>query len=472
MKISLKIFVFTYCVMMCITVVTGFMLVNYLYRTDLEQAKESALENNEVLYTYVATIDGIPDVGYVKYSMADFVQRMAGTKGHEKSVFIGTYDAWKQRVVLDGYDDIESGQVISSVIQSDNGIFVQVTSRCSDRYIINYYDITKIIAKRDSNYNLYRQAIIVLSMVIAIVLYVFSRYITKPIEKITSMAEKISAGDYSVRTDADYRKMKSYEVAKLGETLNELAENTEQHIADLENLARKNEDFVGNFTHEIKTPMTSIIGYADLLRTYDLEPDKRREYSNFIYRESKRLETLSINLLQLIVMGKKEFDKISINAGDFFARLKESVLFVGKKYSVDIDISYDDAELYIEPSLLIAAVVNLTDNACKASGENTVVKVKGTRQDKTYNITVSDNGCGIPEDEIAKIIEPFYMVDKSRARKQGGAGLGLALSVKIADIHGGKLDIKSEVDKGTDVTITIPLFADKSIDIGGESDEA
>ena len=83
-----------------------------------------------------------------------------------------------------------------------------------------------------------------------------------------------------------------------------------------------------------------------------------------------------------------------------------------------------------------------------------------------------DNGCGIPDDEIAKIIEPFYMVDKSRARKQGGAGLGLALCVKIADIHGGTLDIESEVGKGTDVTITIPLFADKSVNLGGESDEA
>ena len=77
---------------------------------------------------------------------------------------------------------------------------------------------------------------------------------------------------------------------------------------------RKKEDFVGNFTHEIKTPMTSIIGYSDLLRTYDLEPDKRREYSNFIYRESKRLETLSINLLQLIVIGKKEFAEMKPTA--------------------------------------------------------------------------------------------------------------------------------------------------------------
>ena len=147
-------------------------------------------------------------------------------------------------------------------------------------------------------------------------------------------------------------------------------------------------------------------------------------------------------------------------------------MFVGKKYNIDIDVSYEDAELFIEPSLLIAAVVNLTDNACKASDENAIVRIKGTRLDKTYKITVSDNGCGIPDDEIAKIIEPFYMVDKSRARKQGGAGLGLALCVKIADIHGGTLDIESEVGKGTDVTITIPLFADKSVNLGGESDEA
>lgn len=458
--------------MMCITVVVGFMIVNYLYKTDLNQAQEGALENNELLYNYVATLDNLPDDDYARYSFTDFVQRIQGTKGHEKSIFIGGYAAWKEKIKLGGYKDISSGQVISTVIKDEKRTYIQVTSRCNERYIINYHDITEIMEKRDSNYGLYRKVIIVLSMIIAVVLYVFSRYITKPLENITAMAEKISDGDYSARNDTEYKRMKSYEVAKLGETLNELAENTKQHISELEELAAKREEFVANFTHELKTPMTSIIGYADLLRTYDLEPEKRREYSNFIYSESKRLEKLSLNLLDLIVIGKTELDKVSINAGDLLKKLKASVYFVGEKYNVDIDIMCDEAELYIEPSLITAAVLNLADNACKASSENNKVCIKGVKNDTSYDIIVSDNGCGIPENEISKISEPFYMVDKSRARKQGGSGLGLALVHKIAEIHGGCIVIRSEPDKGTDVIFNLPFLVDDNKDMGGMENEA
>lgn len=469
MKISLKIFVFTYCVMMCITVIGGFALVNYLYRTDMNQAMDAAMESNEVLYTYIATLDDIPDSGYVQYSLTGFMQRM--TKNSGNNVFVGGRAEWREKIVLPGYSDLQDGQVISCVIEADGRKIIQVTSRCDSKYIINYYDITGIIARRDQNYRLYREMIIIGSMVIAIVLYIFSWYITRPLSQVTRMAEQISTGDYSVRTDTDYRKMKSYEVTKLSETLNVLAENTEQHIAELEDMASKKEEFLGNFTHEIKTPLTSIIGYADLLRTYDLQPEKRREYSNFIYNEGKRLEQLSINLLQLIVMGRTEFVLTEQRTEVLFARFMDAVRFSGEKYHVKLDMECEEAVIPVEPVMLTAAVINLVDNACKASKEGQDIHIRGQREKEYYGIMVCDSGCGIPENELDKITEPFYMVDKSRARSQGGAGLGLALCKKIAELHNGYIQIESEPDVGTTISIMIPLQENLMKELGGEQNE-
>lgn len=454
MKISLKIFVFTYCVMMLVTVIGGFTLVNYLYNSDMELATDTAVENNETLYTYIATLEDIPDNSYSEYSLAGFIQRMSGN-GVSNSVFVGSYESWSEIIVLEGYSDLKEGQVVSSVIDLNGSKCIQVTSRYGNSYIINYYDITEILNKRDSNYKFYRHAIIVISMIIAIVLYIFSWYTTIPLSRLTEIADIMSEGDYSARVNADYHKMKSFEVAKLGETLNHLAENTEKHIFQLEDLAKKREDFVGNFTHEIKTPLTSIIGYSDLLRTYDLKPDKRRDYSNFIYNEGKRLEQLSFNLLQLIVMGRTDFELVEMDADTLFENLNEAVRFSGEKYNVRIRMKNEPAIVFAEQSLISAAIINLIDNACKASEVGQSISVIGKSKGNKYAILVIDNGRGIPSDELDNIIEPFYMIDKSRARSQGGAGLGLALCHKIAEIHNGTFKIKSELGKGTSVMLMV-----------------
>lgn len=481
MKISLKIFIFTYCIMMFTTIVGGFFLINDAYRNDLNKAKETAINNNKTLYTYVATLEELPDSIYAEYSLAGLAERMSGSFG---KVFIGNYEDWKKQIAIDcpNLSDENAGSnknmdtekpfaalkketILCSIIDQNGRKVFHVTSCYKDRYIINYYDISEILTQRDSNYILYRNVIILASVIIAVILYLFSWYITRPLVKVTSVAHKIAAGDYSVRIDSNYRKMKSYEVEKLGETLNLLAENTETHIAQLKDAACKKEDFMGNFTHEIKTPLTSIIGYADLMRTYDLTPEKRHEYSNFIYREGKRLEQLALNLLQLIVMEKTDFTTKEISTRTFFEQLRATVVFLAEKYHVKIRIHYTPATFHGELSMLLTAVMNLVDNACKASGQNQQIFILGKTEGDFYMIQVIDKGRGIPTEQIDKITEPFYMVDKSRARSQGGAGLGLALCHRIAALHGGSLEIRSALGKGTIVKLGIQLKPSPATDV-------
>lgn len=328
-----------------------------------------------------------------------------------------------------------------------------MTSKYKEQYMINYYDISDLLERRNQNYQLYRKLIICVSVIIAAVLYLFSWYITKPLVKVTKMAEKLSAGDYTARIDNAYGEMKSYEVAQLGKTLNQLAGSTEAYIEELKESAQRKEDFMGNFTHEIKTPMTAIIGYADLLRTYDLEPEKRREYSSYIYNEGKRIEQLASNLLQLIVMNKTDFPMEEILMELLFAQLEKEVCFLGEKYQIQILFDCEKGVVLGEESLLLVVIKNLIDNACKASKAGEEIRIQGRVNDEKYVIHVIDSGYGIPMEELKNISEPFYMVDKSRTRKQGGAGLGLSLCSTIMKLHGGEMKLKSELGRGTTVTL-------------------
>lgn len=461
MKISWKIFIVTYCIILLSTTVGGALLVNGMHQKDLKAAMDTAHKDNETIYAYIMMMSKLEEDTYQEYSLSSLKQQMERAEG--KYIFIGNYMEWNNVLQAEWDADLESSEIRSGIIEKNSRTIIRVTSRYEQQYIINEYDITDIYEQRNSNYIIYRNVILAFSVIIAIVLYLFSRMITKPISDVTQMAEKVAAGDYSQRIQTNWKAMKSYEAEKLGETLNLLAQNTEDYIETLQDENRKKEEFMGNFSHELKTPMTSIIGYADLLRTYDLEPEKRRVYADFIYKEGKRLEQLSLNLLQLFVTDKTDLEQKELQTTLLEKEIRERIHFLAEKYQLEISLSFEKTRIIAEPVLLTSALLNLIDNACKASKAGQKVTVTGALNSEYYEFRIADQGCGISKDEIAKLLEPFYMVDKSRAREQGGAGLGLTLCNKIAALHSGSLQIKSKLGKGTTVILQIKK--------GGQSNE-
>jgi len=435
------------------TVFGGFLLINHEYQDSLEQAKKSALENNKTMYTYLSATGDMLGSSSAKYSLEQFIDRLAS---NENEIFLGEFSEIKNHLILGSAENLDDEEYQYCYVTRNDVISIQVISKYKTQYIITYQNISDLMATRDQNYQLYRNIIIVSSIIIAAILYAFSWYITRPLSKVTKMAEIFSNGDYSVRINNTYPEMKSLELEQLGSTLNQMADNLEAYISEVELAAKRKEDFVGNFTHELKTPMTSIIGYADLLRTYNLPPDKAREYSQYIYTEAKRIESLSANLLQLIVMQKKDFDFEICPIAKLFEQLKTETRFLGEKYNVNIHFDYEEGAIGGEKSLLIVAIKNLIDNGCKASKPEDNIIVYGRKHFMDYQIIVKDFGVGIPNNEIEYILEPFYMVDKSRSRKQGGAGLGLSLTKQIVDLHHGSMLIDSHLEKGTKITLSFP----------------
>lgn len=224
-------------------------------------------------------------------------------------------------------------------------------------------------------------------------------------------------------------------------------------IGELKEEVRAREDFIAAFAHELKTPLTAIIGYADLLRTRKLDDEKHFLSANYIYTEGKRLENMSFRLLDIIVTKRETLEPQPVDAKVFFDYLRG--MFAGNKEQ-KIRISVQPGTVYGEANLLKSVLLNLMDNACKASSPGGVVRLSGRCLENGYAFEVKDYGVGIPEEELKKVTEAFYMVDKSRSRSKNGAGLGLALCVEILRLHKSTLQIESTVGEGTCIRFVLP----------------
>ena len=207
------------------------------------------------------------------------------------------------------------------------------------------------------------------------------------------------------------------------------------------------------FAHELKTPLTAIIGYADMLRSRKLDEEKSFLSANYIYTEGKRLEAMSLRLLEIIVTRREKVEFQTVSAEVLFTYLDD--MFVSNR-DMAFHFSYEPGMVRAEANLIKSVLVNLLDNACKASEPGSPVAVTGVRVKGGYRFSVKDQGVGIPAQEQKNIIKAFYMVDKSRSRSKNGAGLGLALCTQILLLHGSKLEIESSPGKGSCISFVLP----------------
>ena len=229
----------------------------------------------------------------------------------------------------------------------------------------------------------------------------------------------------------------------------------ERSIENLENVAARREEFIGSFAHELKTPLTAIIGYADMLRSKEMAPKSRFTAAGYIFSEGKRLEALSLKLMDIIVAGKQDFEPKRFEVGYFIRSIAAVTVPSLSNEGITLDMRWEPGEIEVEPDLFKTLMINLVDNARKASHKGGVIELFGKAEDGGYALYVRDHGRGMPKEELSKITEPFYMIDKSRSRAQNGAGLGLALGARIAELHGTKLEYESEEGKGTTVRILL-----------------
>lgn len=292
---------------------------------------------------------------------------------------------------------------------------------------------------------------LVVAIMVVLVLNIIIKKYFEPLSQLSVSAQAIAQGDYAKRIENN----NDDEIGRLASNFNQMAESVEKHTKSLEEEDYKKTLFMGNLTHELKTPMTAISGYAQTLLMTKLEPEDEEEALSYIYEECGRLERLSQKMMKLLELGQDtELDIKKHKAYELFTATAESTSVLLKEKGILLDIIEHGEELEVDIDLMTDVLINLVDNSYKASSEGAHISlVAGMDENNMTFITVKDSGRGIPEEDLEKITEPFYMVDKSRSRKQGGAGLGLALCKLILKHHNMDMRIKSTVGVGTEITI-------------------
>ena len=273
------------------------------------------------------------------------------------------------------------------------------------------------------------------------------RFATRHLEKLGSSARRIANGKYDERTEI----ASNDEVGALARNFNIMAEAVEMHIDELEKAAERQRIFIGGLTHEFKTPLTSVIGHSETLLYTKLPEDVAYNSLIQIHDQCKWLERLTQKLLALITL-QENITLREESVTKLLNAVKDNVDETFKQRKTNIKITCGIDTLYMDFDLMLSAVTNLADNGSKASSAGQTVEISAYSR----TIQVRDHGKGIPRNEIEKITEPFYMVDRSRNKKNGGSGLGLALVKQITDAHHAGLVFESEPGKGTTVKIIFP----------------
>lgn len=442
----------------------GTMLIHRSFKTSLSSTIDSDLQNYESIQsTLLIAVDTNSVSSYI--DMSNIINQLSAQgNSNRKNIILRNSDMEVVSIMNSSFTYKEmkpsDENTCNSIIwRENNNYYLQLCSSMdintenldiSQMDIV--YDITSVYAARAQEQNTFRLLLIAIFVVGSITSMIAASLLTKPLEKLSSLAQHISHGDYSARLHIH----SGDEIEALANDFNNMADTIEDNISELHFSMEKQEQFMGSFAHELKTPMTSIIGYADLLRSQNMSEDETNEAANYIFSEGKRLESLSLKLLDLLVVKNQE----TILTPTDPSLAIQNVINVMKpelaKEHITLKSSCRKGCCMMDIDLFQSLIINIIDNARKAIDDNGIIHVAGTVRDDNYVIIIKDNGRGMPPEEITRISEAFYRIDKSRSRAQGGAGLGLAICSKIAEIHQAKIKYKSAVGRGTVVTITLP----------------
>lgn len=316
--------------------------------------------------------------------------------------------------------------------------------------IVTYKDVSDVL---ESNRILFYQAgmlTLVLLLLTGTILFFSLRKIMAPLTKLREAAVSVSEGNYDIQVPAEG----DTELAQVGKSFNQMSSKVKEQIECLSTVNHTQRQLMGSLAHELKTPMTSILGYADTLLTVRLQRQQQERALSYISSECRRLSRLSVKMLELTGLyetGEAEFVPVEVQMNQFLEAVKKLVTYRLQEKKICLEIHCNPEELIktFDPDLMMSAVTNFIDNAVKASDENSKIVLEATQN----HLSVQDYGKGIPEEDLKRVTEAFYMVDKSRSRVKGSVGLGLALCQKIADIHGFQLEITSHLGKGTIVSV-------------------
>ena len=272
------------------------------------------------------------------------------------------------------------------------------------------------------------------------------RRFTEPLTELAGVASRIAAGNYGERASL----RTADEVGMLSADFNRMAEAVEQHIQELTETAERQRMFIGSVTHEFKTPLTALLLKIDTLENTYMEEEERLAYLTDMEQQCRWLERMVQKLLKLITL-RQEFVPEHTSVSQLFRQVEAAVSENLAARGIGLEIQCETESLFLDADLMQSVLVNLVENAARSSKSGQIVILSAYEN----ILEIKDFGVGMRKEDLAHITEPFYMVDGSRSKKHGGAGLGLALVEEIVGAHGAELKIESAIGIGTTVRVCL-----------------
>lgn len=434
----------------------GSMLISVSFADNLKQERKVAINSYQSVLGMLAVVNSVSHQAYYG-DVVDVLRQLEenGANWAGMRLAMGGDILYESGAVSEKqWRDIqpEEGEYQVRVFKWGDNRYLQVSGSLEagkkTMYLDGLYDISAVYQSRSLQQRIYCYVFIVIIAAGGIVSWILAYYLTKPMEELAAMTRKISKGDLSVRAEI----YSQDEIGLLAEDFNHMADAVEDSIEQMKETMERQDEFMGSFAHELKTPMTAIIGYADILRSQALPPEDLREAANYIFTEGKRLENLSLKLLDLLVVKRDTLDLAETKPKKLVDEAIQLLEPSMKKQGITLEQDCEKGRCLMEPSLVMSLLINLMDNARKAMDHGGKITVTAWMTEDGCCFQIDDEGSGIPPEDIDRLTDAFYRVDKSRARTLGGVGLGLALCREIVEAHHGTLTFENRESGGTRVT--------------------
>ena len=438
----------------------GTVMITTSFNVTLEQETQSALTTFENTQRTLYLLNSLGDQSDYK-TLADALKQMEtqnlgqwqalSLKAGDDLLYMSGSEEMLDHVLPSPSEDQCTSLPVTD--QHGHGLLVKsiIMAGSTELEVLARYDLSYVYNLRDTQQ---RQYLIVYSAVIGfgiVASIILSVALTRHLRRLTVTVRKISGGDLSRRSQ-----IKTHdEFGQLSRDFDVMADKLQESISKLESDMQRQESFMGAFAHELKTPMTSIIGFADLLRQGNMDESTRIMASEYIFSEGKRLERLSFKLLELLLLKKDTLTMTRVWLNTYLGDVERALVPNMKAKNIRLVCKAEAKRVILETDLVKSLLYNLVDNASKAMDNGGIIAVHGIAIPGGCQFQVVDNGRGMEPAELTKITEAFYRVDKARSRSQGGAGLGLALCKQIVELHNGSIQFASTPGKGTRVTVTL-----------------
>ncbi len=402
-----------------------------LYNASIEYGQEHSCRIVIVNKAGIVQVDSFSKLNTMKISSREAIEVLTGSKADS----LGYH-----RLEDDRGNSFWAVYFASAVIKNTDTIGAVIISQ----------SLQDIIEKTQAATKNYLLIFSIITAIIVILSYYLTNHISRPIDELRRASLQIAGGDYKTRV----LPKGNNEITELAETFNIMSRR-------LQNVDKQRNQFVSNASHELKTPLASIKLFVESLIYQDseLSQEVMRDFLKEIDNEVDRLTNLVNDMLYLTKIDAETdiIDVENVDIGNLISQILVMLQPIAAKKNIELEME-QISEAYAEcnPVMIRQAISNLVDNAVKYTNDGGNVKVSVDTDDTSVYIKVKDNGVGIAKEHIQHLFDRFYRVDKARSRSSGGTGLGLDIANTIAVIHGGKIEVRSELGVGTEFTFILP----------------